>query len=245
MGKKGGSLKTKRAEVPAFWKISRKDKRFVVRTEPGPHSKKLSYPLLVILRDVLGLAKTNKLASQALNDGKIFVDGKAVKSPRFPVGLMDVIDIPLVGKSFRMVPNKGGLLALEIPKEEKNLKICLVKSKSTTKGSSIVCGLHDGRLIHPASNLDIRPGDSCILKVPEQELQNSFRLEKSGLALLTWGERSGEIVHVEDLKPGTFSRDSIASVRLPDGASSELPTKILLPLGKELPVITVSARTMS
>ncbi len=245
MGKKGGSLKTKRAEVPAFWKISKKDKRFVVRTEPGPHPKEYSYPLLVVLRDILRLGGTNKVVTQTLNDGKIYVDGKMVKSPKFPIGLMDVINIPAIGKSFRIVPRRGGLEPVEIPSQEKDFKICLVKNKSTVRGAKIMCGLHDGRVIFPAAEVDITPGDSCIVKVPEQEFQSSFKLSKGGFALLMRGERSGEVVTVEDLKPGTFSRNAIASVKLSDGTSSELPTNILMPLGNQLPNITVSRKTAS
>ena len=57
MAKKSGSLKAKRSAAPAFWQIARKEKRFVVRTSPGPHPKNYSYPLLVVLRDILGLAQ--------------------------------------------------------------------------------------------------------------------------------------------------------------------------------------------
>src|SRR5271169_66843 len=107
MAKKSGSLKAKRSASPAFWQISRKDKRFVVRTSPGPHPKNYSYPLLVVLRDILGLAKTRREALSVLNEGKIKVDGRIVKSEAFPVGLMDVIDLVDVGKSYRMVPSFG------------------------------------------------------------------------------------------------------------------------------------------
>src|SRR5580658_100438 len=101
MAKKSGSLKAKRSGTPAFWQISRKDKRFVVRTAPGPHPKSYSYPLLIVLRDVLGLARTRKEALSVLNAGKISIDGRIVKAEAFPIGLMDVIDLPDAGKSFR------------------------------------------------------------------------------------------------------------------------------------------------
>jgi small subunit ribosomal protein S4e len=239
MAKKSGTLKTKRAQVPRFWKISKKDKRFVVRTEPGPHSKNYSYPILVLLRDVLSLTKNSRETMSVLNAGKIRIDGKVVRSPRFPVGLMDVIEIPTIDRSFRLVPHDGGLSPVEIPSTEKDLKLCLVKSKKTASGARVVCGLHDGRVIYPAGEVDIRPGDSCLLKLPNQEFQASFRLAKGGLALLIRGERSGEVVNLEDLKPGTFSRGSIATVRFADGTSSELPSSILMPLGKQLPALTV------
>jgi small subunit ribosomal protein S4e len=240
MGKKSGTLKTKRAQVPSFWKISKKDKRFVVRTEPGPHPKNYSYPLLILVRDILSLTKNNRETTNILNEGKIRVDGKVVRSPRFPVGLMDVIDIPAVDKSFRIVPHEGGLLPVEIGSAEKDLKLCIVKTKNTVRGAKVACGLHDGRVIYPEAEVDIRPGDSCLLKLPTQNFQASFRLGKGSLALLIRGERSGEVVTLEDLKAGTFSRGSIATVRFSDGTSSELPSSILMPLGRQLPSLTVT-----
>ncbi len=239
MGKKGGSLKTKRAEVPSFWKILKKDKRFVVRTHPGPHPKSYSYPLLILLRDILSMTKNSRETQVVLNDGKIRVDGRIVRSPSFPVGMMDVVDIPAIKKSFRIVPNKGGLAATEIPENENDVKICLVKNKLTTRGAKVVCGLHDGRVIYPAAEVDIRPGDSCIVKLPSQEFQASYRLSKGHLGLLIRGERSGEVVTIEDIKAGTFSRGAISTVSFEDGKTSALATEILMPLGKQLPRITI------
>lgn len=240
MAKKSGSLKAKRSASPAFWQISRKDKRFVVRTAPGPHPKSYSYPLLVVLRDILGLAKTRREALSVLNEGKVSIDGRVVKSESFPVGFMDVIDFPGVGKSYRMVPRRGRLIPVEIDPKEKDLKLCYVKSKKTVKGSKISYGLHDGRVIFPEAEVDIKPGDACMIKVPTQEFQGSFRLAKEGLALLMRGEKSGEVATVEDLKAGTYSRGAIARIRFADGTSSELPTNVLLPLGKQVPEITLS-----
>lgn len=245
MAKKSGSLKAKRSASPEFWQISRKDKRFVVRTSPGPHPKAYSYPLLVVLRDVLNLAKTRKEALSVLNEGKVSVDGRVVKSESFPVGLMDVIDFPDVGRSFRMVPHYGRLVPVEIGSKEKDLKLCHVRSKKTVRGSKLSYGLHDGRVIFPEAEVDIKPGDACIIKVPGQEFQASFRLGKETLALLIRGEKSGEIATVEDLKSGTYSRGSIATIRFADGTSSELPTSVLLPLGKQVPEITLTKTAAS
>jgi small subunit ribosomal protein S4e len=240
MAKKSGSLKAKRSATPEFWQISRKDKRFVVRTSAGPHPKNYSYPLLVVLRDILGLAKTRREALSVLNEGKVSVDGRVVKAEAFPVGLMDVVDFPSIGRSYRMVPHYGRLVPVEIGANEKGLKICYVKSKRTVRGSKLSYGLHDGRVIFPEAEVDIRPGDACMIKLPTQEFQGSYRLGKESLALLIRGERSGEVTTVEDLKPGTYSRGAIATIRFADGTSSELPTNVLLPLGKQVPEITLT-----
>lgn len=240
MAKKSGSLKVKRAVAPAFWQISRKDKRFVIRTAPGPHPKNYSYPLLVVLRDILGLTRTRREAMTVLNDGNVRVDGKVVKSEAFPVGLMDVLDLVNTGKSYRIVPSFGRLVPVEVSEKEKLLKLCMVKSKKTTGRAKIGYGLHDGRTIFPEAEVDLRPGDACVIKIPSQEFQSSYRLNKGGLALLIKGERSGEIATVEELKPGTYQRGAIATIRFADGTTSELTTAVLLPLGKQQPEITVS-----
>jgi small subunit ribosomal protein S4e len=245
MAKKSGSLKAKRSASPAFWQISRKDKRFVVRTSPGPHPKALSYPLLVVLRDVLGLAKTRREALSVLNEGKVSVDGRVVKSEAFPIGLMDVVDFPEVGRSYRMVPYYGRLVPVEIDSKEKGLKLCHVKSKKTVRGSKLSYGLHDGRVIFPEAEVDIRPGDACIIKIPTQEFQASFRLGKETLALVIRGEKSGQVATVEDVKSGTYSRGSIATIRFADGTSSELPTSVLLSIGKQIPEITLTKTAAS
>ncbi len=134
MAKKSGSLKAKRSATPAFWQISRKDKRFVVRTFPGPHPKSYSYPLLVVLRDVLGIAKTRREALSVLNQGKVNVDGRVVKAEAFPIGMMDVIDFPETGKSFRMVPHYGRLVPVEIGASEKGLKLVLCQVEENGSG---------------------------------------------------------------------------------------------------------------
>lgn len=240
MAKKSGSLKIKRAMAPSFWQISRKDKRFVVRTAPGPHPRSYSYPLLVVLRDILGLARTRREALTVLNDGNVRIDGRVVKSEAFPVGLMDVLELVNAGKSYRIVPSLGRLVPVEVNEKEKELKMCIVKSKKTTKGAKIGYGLHDGRTIFLEAEVDLKPGDACMIKVPSQQFQSSFRLNKGGIALLIKGERSGEIATVEDMKAGTFQRGAIATIRFGDGTTSELTTTVLLPLGKQQPEITVS-----
>ena len=153
---------------------------------------------------------------------------------------MDVIQLSDVGKSYRMVPSSGRLIPVQIADKEIALKLCLIKSKNTIKGGKIGYGLHDGRVIFPEAEVDIKPGDTCIIKLPSQEFQGNFRLTKGGLALLIRGERSGEVVTVEDVKEGTYSRGAIATIRFEDGTTSELTTTVLLPLGKQIPEITLS-----
>ena len=71
MAKKGGDTTVKRQLAPSFWKIRRKHGQFVVRTRPGPHPKAISYPLGVLLRDVLKVGQRMDEVKKMLNDGKV------------------------------------------------------------------------------------------------------------------------------------------------------------------------------
>ena len=64
MGKKGGSLHLKREASPAFWPIHRKEFTWAVKPRPGPHSINRCIPLVLIVREILGLAKTRKEAKK-------------------------------------------------------------------------------------------------------------------------------------------------------------------------------------
>ena len=130
MGKKGGPKGLKRKPAPRFWPIQRKEFLWVVKPSAGPHSLENSLPLAVILRDILGVARTRKEAKTIVAQGKVHVDGKVRRRDNFPVGLMDVISIPEVNTTFRVVPSYKGLVLHPIDKEETSFKLCRIEDKT-------------------------------------------------------------------------------------------------------------------
>ena len=93
MGKMGGDTRLKRQLAPTFWNIRRKERQFVLKASPGPHRKDKSYPLGIILRDVLNVANSMHEAKTIVSAGKIKIDGIERRDVKFPVGLMDVIEL--------------------------------------------------------------------------------------------------------------------------------------------------------
>jgi small subunit ribosomal protein S4e len=231
--------KIKRSVAPKFWPIPRKKKEFTVTTSSGPHSKNWSFPLAVILRDSLHLVKNYKEAETAVKEGKIVVDCVVRTNPRFPTGLMDVIDIPSIGKSYRLVPKNGLLLIpIEIPTDQRSLKLCKIVQKRTILGGRIQYGLHDGRQILAEDETGLKPGDVCLIEVPSQKIIRAFRTRKGMSAIVTSGERAGLIGQIVDMKVGTSTRRPMAVVSF--GSSEvELPTSHLFTLGEDKPVIAV------
>ena len=94
MGKKGPTRHLKRHNSPAHWPIHRKGGVWTFRTIPGPHSMETSIPTAIIVRDELEYAKSASEAKTILTNRQLLVDGKARIKKAFPVGLMDVIQIP-------------------------------------------------------------------------------------------------------------------------------------------------------
>ena len=105
MAKKGGDKRLKRQLAPRFWQVNRKSPRFILNTMPGPHTRKLSYPIGVVLRDLLHVCSNIREVKRSLNKGLITVDGKMIHHPNFPVGLMDTVEIKPSNEFYRFVPS--------------------------------------------------------------------------------------------------------------------------------------------
>ncbi|MEM2210690.1 MAG: 30S ribosomal protein S4e [Nitrososphaerales archaeon] len=239
MGHMGGQRRTKRHAAPAYWPIPRKTHQFTITTSPGPHPKEWSYPLAVLIRDVLKLVKTYREAKASIKEGNFLIDGVVRKSPNFPVGLMDVLDIPILNKVFRLIPTpKNPLMPIEIPESEKNLKLCKVKNKTTVKGGAIQYGFHDGRTIKMESDIGLKPSDSCLIEIPSQKIIKSFKMEPDALILVTHGKMVGLIGKVLEIKPGTITRPRMATIDF-NGTNKELPIDTIFVIGKGEPALTL------
>jgi len=237
MGKIGKSTKLKRQMAPAFWKISRKDKRFALTVSAGTHPRAKSYPLGIVLRDVLKVVNTMREAKNVITSGEIKVDGIVRKDIHFPVGLMDVIEIASLNKVFRMVPKEGLIVRpVEVPKEEKNLKLCKVTRKVTVRGKKLQYGFHDGRTLVDEQNVNVN--DTCLLTVPEQKVTNTVKLEKGSTALVISGDNAGIIGKVDDIRQGTFILPKRVLVVFKE-RKVELPVDMVMAVGADKPLIKI------
>lgn len=233
-----GSKKLKRQMAPTYWGISRKDKRFVVTSRPGPHPKKRCIPSAVLLRDTLGLVKTLREAKWAIYSGRVRVDGAVRKSLHHGAGLMDVVSLEGVENSYRLVPKKGALLhPRPIPESEADRKLCKVTSKSTIRGGRTQLGFHDGRAL--IADAEAKVGDTCVMRVPAQEILKVVPMEAGAAVLVTGGANAGSTGTVEALIDGTFSLPRRALVSL-DGRKIEIQTHNLMAVGSGSPELEVA-----
>ena len=188
----------KRYSMPEFWPLAKKAESYVTTPMPGPHPKYGCIPLKLIVRDVLGLAHTSAEARKILNAGKVVVDKKVRREPRFPVGLMDVLEIPELGMSYRLTISRRGLGLEKVRPEETGAKLCRITGKRTIKGGLQQLSLHDGRNILAKGPYAV--GDSILIEIPGQKIAGHFPLKKGEHAVIIAGRNMGASGKIKDIK---------------------------------------------
>ncbi|MBN2202594.1 MAG: 30S ribosomal protein S4e [Candidatus Aenigmarchaeota archaeon] len=218
-------MKLKRMSAPRWWPIERKTSKFVIAVR-GSHSKEFSLPLLVLVRDVLKIAETNTEARKIIKEGHVLVDKKKRKDPRYGVGLFDVIEIPLMKKFWRAVPNNG-ISFIEIPESESKIKICKIVDKKTLKGNKNQLNLADGRNI--LADKKYSTLDSIVLELPEQKIVDHLKFEKGSTVLVVKGRNAGKMAKIKTIEKERLWLDN--------GELFEIPKNLVVVVGKDAPII--------
>lgn len=216
MAKRGGTKHLKRiAASPAIPIHNRKEGVWLLKALPGTHKKSATLPILVLIREVLGLAKDAREAKKILAARSVEVDGRVRTDPKFGVGLMDVVGFPSAGLYYRIiVDQKSRLIPLEISKEEANKKIEKVLDKHTFK-AKIVLRFHDGKNV--MSNDAVKVGDSVIVSLPENKPVSMLKLEKGARCLITEGKHAGTIATLEEILEQKSTRRVEAKLSVKSG----------------------------
>ena len=194
MAKKGECRHQKRISKPKAIPITdKKAKTWITTTGPGPHPKRSSIPLSVLLRDVLGMAKSNREARAIIVQRLVEIDGKARTGEDFPVGLMDVVGFPKADKYYHIIVDwKGRLQPMEIKKDEAKRKILRVVNKHVAPGARLNLTFHDGKNMKGDNH--VHCGDSVVVSLPEVKLLEHLKLESGARCLIREGKHAGRIV---------------------------------------------------
>ena len=237
MGTIAGSKKLKRQMSPLFWKINRKDKRFVITVRPGSHPKNNSIPSAVLLRDTLNIVNTLREAKSSIYGGKVKVDGVIQKSLHHSIGLMDVVELENANDIYRLVPKNGQtLFPIKINENEKSKKLVRVKSKTSISGGRTQLGFHDGRTVITDTSVNV--GDTCLLQIPEQKILDVIKFEKNSQVIIIKGTNAGRVGTINEIKEGTFTLPKRISLLIDDN-TVEIPAHITMAIGKEKPIIQI------
>jgi len=243
MAKKGGDKRLKRMKAPAFWPIPRKRYLWAAKPSPGPHRSSRCLTLLTVVRDILGLAKTYKEARIIIAEEKVKVDGKPRRDIKFPVGIMDILEIPEIRSFYRMLPSRKGLILHPVDGGEASFKLCRVENKRTVKGGLFQLNLHDGRnILLNNEKSEEQPYSASVFKtfdvlkklaVPKQRILDHLSFSVGSYAMVTGGKNIGRHGKVTEIERGAGLQPRIVTLQDAEGNHFQTILEYVFPLGGE------------
>ncbi len=237
----------RRSCAPYFWPILRKEHVWTVKPAPGPHPKDKCFPLLIIVRDILGYAKTAREARRILAEGHIKVDGVVRRDYKFPVGLMDVVEVVDTGEYYRVVPHPTKYLTLHpISPEEAKFKLCRINNKTTVKGGHIQLNLHDGRNILIRVKDPLNPVEDVYatldvvkISLPDQQILDHYRCDLGYWAIVTDGANVGKVGRIVTIVQIFKRRQAVVTLETPSGKEIRTILDYVFIIGKDKPEISL------
>ncbi|MBU0962701.1 MAG: 30S ribosomal protein S4e [Nanoarchaeota archaeon] len=190
----------KRIAAPRNWSINRKERKFIARPMPGPHGLNNAITLSILIKEFLKQAKTKKEVNYILNNKKLLVNKIARNDYRFPVGLMDIIEIPELKESYIILYNKRGKFILN-PIKDSNVKLCKIINKKIVNGGKIQINLNDGRNILLDKN-DYNTGDTLVFDLTTKKVKSHIKMEKDVIVYLSAGTYVGNFGKLQKVEKG-------------------------------------------
>lgn len=246
MTRTGEKKHLKRTGAPSYWSVQRKEAKYTINPSAGPHSSSDCIPLLIIVRNLLHLADNAREAKLIIHSGEIKVDGIIRKDIRYPVGLMDVVDIPRANLFFRVIPApRRGLILHSIDEEEIGFKLCRIENKTVIKGGNLQLNLHDGRNIlvqlkdPTIANEDIyKTKDVLKISIPSQEILEHIKFDENIYSIVIAGRNlglTGKITKIEKL----FGPHASTVTLERDGKTFQTELEYAFPIGIEESLISL------
>ena len=227
----------KRLNAPRVLQIHRKERKWTVKSSPGPHQLDKSIPLCIVVRDYLELCDTQREAKRIIASGDITVDGIIRKNYKFPCGLMDVISIKKMKKDYRILFNQKGKLTL-VPIKSNNAewKLCRIENKTIIDGNKIQLNLHDGKNKIIKKD-EYNSGDVLKINFKDNSISDIYKFQKGNISMIIGGSHIGQTAHIEELKIIKSSKPNLAQMK-GKNVFSTLQSYVFL-IGNTKPVITL------
>ncbi|MEK6835042.1 MAG: 30S ribosomal protein S4e [Nanoarchaeota archaeon] len=183
--------------APINWPIKRKEKKWVIRPNLGPHPLNKCLPLSLLIKGILNYATTAREVRKILQNQEIIINKRVIKDPKFPIGIFDNIEIKSKKEHFRLFINSENKYKLiKINENESKLKLCKIINKRILKKGLIQLNLYDGRNILVDKD-SYKTGDTIVLDLENNKIVSHLKLEKNSLVYLMGGKYMGSTGKVE------------------------------------------------
>ena len=243
----GGSHHLKRHPSPVYWPIHRKQNVWTVKPKAGSHPAEKCIPLLILIRNAFNLAKTQREAKRIISERQIMVDGRFILEYDFPIGLMDVIEIPNLNTAYRVLPSQNKILVLhKIQADEKTFKLLKITGKKTIKGGKTQLNLHDGQNLlivsEETKKAEYKTTDVLKISIPKKKILDHVQVIKGAPAIVTGGKSIGLWGKISNITKGKGSHPSIVTLHEKKDKRIQTPLENIFTIGKKNPWISLPER---
>jgi small subunit ribosomal protein S4e len=190
----------KRLAAPRSWPLKRKESVFITKQSAGAHPVEDSMAAVTVLRDMIEACDTAREAKRIIGNREMFVNGKAVKNPKAPVGFMDAVSIPKMDLYYRMfITDKGKLTLVPISKDEAEWGLYKIQDKTVVKDGKFQLNLSGGRNILLDKN-DYKCGDSLKVSYADNKILECYQFAAGNTVLIKEGAQSGKVKTVKSVE---------------------------------------------
>ncbi len=174
----------KRQEMPKNWPVPRKGTAFVVK------SNSKGIPILVVLRDIMKIAKDRSEVKKAIHKKDLIISGKPVNDEKKSLELFDVLTIVPSKKNYRLVLSKKGKYDVEeISEKDSKIKISKVIGKRLLKNKKVQLNMEDGR--NYLSDVKCSIGDSAVIDLEKKKISKVLPIKENSEVIVIGGKHAG------------------------------------------------------
>ncbi len=186
----------KRRKIPKNWPIPRKGTKYVIKPSFGLTN---GIPLVLVLREVLKVAKNRKEVKKAIHEKNILINGSIVKEEKTNVQLFDKITLVPSKKNYELDLSTNGKYSVNEAKSKVEEKVAKIIDKKMLKGKKIQLNLSDGRNF--ISDIKCSVNDSVVVDLKNKKISKCLPLKEGSNILVVAGKHTGERGSVIKLKP--------------------------------------------
>lgn len=174
----------KRSEAPKNWPIARKGTTFVI----SKNSK--GVPVLVVLRDMLKVAKTRREVKKAIVKEDVLICNKKIIDEKKSMELFDTLTLVPSKKSYRLSLSEFGKYDIsEISEKDAHSKVSKVIGKKSLKDKKVQINLYDGR--NYVSDVKCNVNDSVVVDLDKNTITKVLPMKEGSKVLVVGGKHTG------------------------------------------------------
>ena len=176
-----------RKNIGTFWPIQRKGTKYIA---VSTHNKRVSIPLIVVMRDIIHLVRNKKELKKLLVEKQIVINHKVVRETNYPLLLFDVLSLPTMKKNFKAQLNEHKKMTfVEVGEKETEKKVFKVIGKKILPGNVIQVNLLHGR--NALLKAKIAVNDSVLYDFKKKTIEKVIKMERGNHAYVLQGKHVG------------------------------------------------------